>query len=139
MKFFTLLVAVTLSVLALSACGARSSDEQQVRALFADAETAAEARDTSDVLAFVADDYEDANGFDKTQLRNFLRGYFLANPQLELLVSVDSLEFPADGVARAELSIARASLSDPQRLQLKVELRRTDGGWRVQRADRIRR
>jgi hypothetical protein len=133
MKFFTLFVAV----ISVSACGTRSSDESQVRELVANAELAAEARDTGDVLAFVADDYEDANGFDKTRLQNFLRGYFLANPKIELLVNVESLEFPADGLARAELSITRVSLSDPQRLHLKVELRRTDGEWRVQRADRL--
>ena len=139
MKFLTVLVAVTSAVISLSACGARSSDEEQVRALFADAETAAEQRDASDVLAFVADDYEDANGFDKTQLRNFLRGYFLANPKIELLVTVDGLEFPADGLAQAELTVTRVSLSDPDRVHLAVELRRVEGEWRVKRADRISR
>ena len=78
-------------------------------------------------------------GFDKTQLRHFLRGYFLANPSIELLVNVESLEFPADGLARAELNVTRVSLNDPQRLHLAVELRRTGDEWRVQRADRIQR
>lgn len=137
MKFFTRRVAVTLAVISLAACGARSSDEEKVRELFADVESAAEARDTSDVLAFVADDYEDTNGFDKTQLQNFLRGYFLANPKIELLVSIESLEFPADGLAKAELTVTRVSLSDPDRLHLKVELRRTAGDWRVKRAERL--
>jgi len=137
MKFFTLRVAVTLAVISLSACGSRSSDDDKVRALFADAETAAEERDASDVLEFVADDYEDGNGFDKSQLRDFLRGYFLANPKVELLVKVDDLHFPADGLAQAEVTVTRVSLSDPRQLHLKVELRRTDGDWRVRRADRI--
>ena len=137
MKFFTLRVAVTLAVISLGACGSRSSDDDKVRALFADAETAAEDRDASDVLAFVADDYEDGNGFDKSQLRDFLRGYFLANPKIELLVKVDDLHFPADGLAQAEVTVTRVSLSDPRQLHLKVELRRTDGDWRVRRADRI--
>ncbi len=138
MKFFTLRVAVTLAVISLVACGSRSSDDDKVRALFADAETAAEDRDASDVLAFVADDYEDGNGFDKSRLRDFLRGYFLANPKTELLVKVDDLQFPADGLAQAEVTVTRVSLSDPRQLHLKVELRRTDGDWRVRRADRIR-
>jgi len=133
MKFFTLSVAV----ISLSACGSRSSDEQQVRDLFAGAESAAEDRDASDVLAFVADDYEDANGNDKTQLQNFLRGYFLANPKIELLVHVESLEFPADGLAQAQLTVTRVSLSEPDRLHLAVELRRTGGEWRVKRAARL--
>ena len=137
MKFFTLRVAVTLAVISLGACGSRSSDDDKVRALFADAETAAEERDASDVLEFVADDYEDGNGFDKSQLRDYLRGYFLANPKIELLVKVDDLQFPADGLAQAEVTVTRVSLSDPRQLHLKVELRRTDGDWRVRRADRI--
>ena len=139
MKFFALCFAVTSIVISLNACGARSSDEEQVRDLFASAETAAEERDASDVLALVADDYEDANGSDKTQLRDFLRGYFLVNPKLELLVNVESLEFPADGIAQAELTVTRVSLSDPQQLRLEVELRRTGNDWRMKRADRIRR
>ena len=139
MKFFALCFAVTSIVISLNACGARSSDEEQVREMFASAETAAEDRDASDVLALVADDYEDANGFDKAQLRDFLRGYFLANPRVELLVNVQSLEFPADGIAQAELTVTRVSLSDPQQLHLAVELRRTGDGWRVKRADRVRR
>jgi hypothetical protein len=138
MKIFALCFSVTFVVISLSACGARSSDEQQVRELFASAETAAEERDASDVLAFVADDYEDADGLDKARLRDFLRGYFLVNPKLELLVTVKSLQFPADGIARAELTITRVSLSDPQQLHLAVELRRSGGDWRVKRADRIR-
>jgi len=137
MKFFTLCFTVTFTVISLSACGSRSSDEQQVREIFAGAESAAEDRDASDVLAFVADDYEDANGNDKTQLQDFLRGYFLANPKIELLVNVESLEFPADGLAQAKLTVTRVSLSEPDRLHLAVELRRTGGEWRVKRAARL--
>lgn len=135
MKFFTVLVAFVV----LAACGTRSSDEEQVREVIAGVESAAEERDASDVLAFVADDYEDARGFDKRQLQNFLRGYFLANPKLELLVSVESLEFPADGLAQAEITVTRVSLSDPEHERLKVEFRRSGGEWRVQRADRLER
>jgi len=133
MKFFTVFIAV----ISLTACGARSSDEQLVRELVTNVENAAEDRDTSDVLAHVADDYEDANGLDKSQLQNFLRGWFLAHPKVELMVSVESLEFPADGLAQAEISITSLSLSDPERVRLKVEFRRIAGEWRVSRADRL--
>ena len=134
MKFLTVLITAGL----LAACGTRTSDEEQVRALIDELESAAEARDASDVLEFVASDYEDAQGFDRAQLQNFLRGYFLANPKIELLVNVESLEFPADGLAQAQLSVTRVSLSDPDRLHLEVELRRAGGEWRVKRAERIR-
>ncbi len=135
MKFLTVLILAAT----LAACASRSSDEQQVRALVDAVEAAAENRDASDVLEFVADDYEDTNGFDKSQLRNFLRGYFLAHPKIELMVGVEVLEFPADGVAKAELSVTSLSLDDPDRVRLRVEFRRKGGDWRVSRADRMAR
>jgi hypothetical protein len=134
MKFFTVLITAVL----LAACSARSSDEEQLRALIASAEAAAEARDASDVLALVADDYQDANGFDKTQLRNFLRGYFLAHPKLEIVVNISQLEFPAEGLAQAEVSVTSLELNDPDHARLKVEFQRSNGEWRVSRADRLR-
>ena len=133
MKSFTVLLALA----GLVACGARSSDEQQVRDVVAKIEAAAEDRDASDVLEFVADGYEDGNGFDKAQLQNFLRGYFLAHPKLELLVNISNLEFPADGLARAEISVTSLALEDADRVRLKVEFRRDGAEWRVARADRL--
>jgi hypothetical protein len=133
MKFhFTLLLATTL----LTACGARSSDETQLRELIDAVETAAEARDASDVLEHVARDYSDGQGFDRTQLQNFLRGYFLVHPRVELLVAIDNLEFPVDGLGRARVGLT--SLPAGDRVALQVEFRREAGEWRVSRADRIR-
>ena len=130
MKFCTVLLATIL----LTACGAHSSDEQKLHALIDAVETAAEARDSSDVLEHVADDYRDSRGLDKTQLRNFLRGYFLANPRIELLVSVDDLEIPVPGLARARVTVTSVLAGDREVLQ--VEFRQQGGAWRVARADR---
>lgn len=137
MKFLSLFVAVTCAVISLSACGAHPSDDQQVRELVTSVENAAEERDTRHVLEHVADDYQDANGFDKPQLQNFLRGWFLAHPRVQLMVGIDELTFPADGLAQAEISVTSMSLSDPERVRLKVEFRRSGGEWRVNRADRL--
>ena len=134
MKFLTVLITAGL----LAACGTRTSDEELVRALIDELESAAEARDASDVLEFVASDYEDAQGFDRAQLQNFLRGYFLAHPKIELLVDVEELTFPADGLAQATISVTSVSLNDPDHVQLRVEFRRNDGAWQVKRADRAR-
>ena len=136
MKFFTVLVAVTSAVISLSACGARSSDEEKVRELFASVETAAEARDASDVLAVVASDYSDSQGFDRAQLQGFLRGYFLANPRVEILLTVQDLEFPVEGLGRARVGIT--SLPAGDRATLQVEFRKEGGSWLVARADRVR-
>ena len=135
MKF----LATFLSATFLAACGAKTSDEQRVREVFDRAEKSAEARDASDVLDLVSSDYGDSNGSDKAQLQDFLRGYFLAHPKLELLVSVDSLEFPVDGLAQAAVTVTTVEVANPDRESLAVELRRVDGEWRVTRADRIAR
>jgi hypothetical protein len=132
MKFLTALI---LSA-ALAACAPRSTDEERVLEVFANMETAAEARDASDVLEFIATDYADAGGYDKAQLQSFLRGYFLVNPNVELLVSVDRLEFPVAGLARAEVGVTSVLAGD--RARFKVELRLEEGEWRIVRADRVR-
>jgi hypothetical protein len=137
MKFSPNASPILLATILLAACGAKSSDEQQVRALIDEVETAAEARDTSDVLEHVAETYADSGGLDKTQLRDFLRGYFLTHPKLELVVKIESLEFPVDGLAQAVISVTTVELTDPNRQQLKVEFRRSEGAWQVARADRL--
>jgi hypothetical protein len=139
MKFSSNASLFFIAAILLSACGAKSSDEEQVRALIDSIEAAAEARDASDVLEHIADDYADSGGFDKIQLQNFLRGYFLAHPRLELFVNVESLEFPVDGLAHAVVTVATVALGDPDLQRLKVELRRAGGEWRVARADRVTR
>jgi hypothetical protein len=132
MKFLTALI---LSA-ALAACASRSTDEERVREVFANMESAAEARDASDVLEFIAADYTDNGGYDKAQLQSFLRGYFLVNPNVELLVSIERLEFPVAGLARAEVGVTSVLAGDRERFN--VELRLEEGEWRIVRADRIR-
>ena len=132
MKFVTLSLAFIL----LCACGARSNDEERVRALIASAEKAAEARDTSDVLDVVAADYTDSQGFDRAQLRNFLRVYFLANPSIEVLADIQDVQFPVDGLASARIEVTVLPAGD--RATLQVEFRRQGDRWLVARADRLR-
>ena len=137
MKFSPNASLILLATIFLAACGAKTSDEQQVRALIDEVETAAEARDTTDVLEHVADTYADSSGLDKMQLRDFLRGYFLTHPKLELVVNIESLEFPVDGLAQAVISVTTVELTDPNRQRLKVEFRRSGSAWQVARADRL--
>jgi hypothetical protein len=132
MKFLAVLILAS----ALAACGARSSDEEQVRELIATMEKAAEARDSSDLLEHVADDYVDDDGYDKAQLGTWLRGYFLLNPTIDAQIDIDSLERPVDGLVQAQLGVT--VLPAGNYTALEVEFRRRDGDWRVVRADRIR-
>ena len=137
MKFSPDASLILLATILLAACGAKTSDEQQVRALIDEVETAAEARDTSDVLEHVSDDFADSGGLDKTQLQDFLRGYFLAHPKLELVVNIESLQFPVDGLAQAVVSVTTVELTDPNLQRLKVEFRRSGSIWKVARAESV--
>jgi hypothetical protein len=132
MKFLPLLFFYA----ALLACAESGGDEQRVREVLARVEEAAEARDASDVLEHVAPGYADARGNDRAQLQSFLRGYFLANPKVELLVDVERLEMPVLGLAQARIDVTVLPAGD--RVTLDVEFRRQDEAWQVVRADRAR-
>ena len=146
MNFLSSLTVCVVVTFALVGCGAKTSAEEEVRALVTSAEEAAEARDVGDVMKLIADDYADAQGFDKTQLTNFLRGYFVIHPKIELVVDIGAVEFPAEGLARTRLTIAMvgtqgagndaSATGDLETVQL--ELQRKGDEWRVTRADRMR-
>src|SRR3954463_1696961 len=113
MKF---LPALILAV-SLTACAEHSSDEERVRDVIDAVETAAEKRDASDIMAFVAADYGDSDGLDRAQLENYLRAYLLAHPKVELFTSIDKLAFPADGLAQAEVTVTGVATSDIDRVR----------------------
>ena len=125
----------------LVACSSATSDEQRVRELIASAEEAAESRDVGDVLDLVGDDYADDQGNTRDSLRGFLRVFFAAHPRLELVTRVDDLQFPADGLARARVTVRGLDLdrfNAGESVALDVELRRAGDEWRLVRADRVR-
>ena len=137
-------IACVLAAHCIAGCTA-SSDEQKVRAVIDAAESAVQARDTSDVLKLVTDDYTDSQGFDKAQLQQFLRAYFLTHPKIELVVTVGAIEFETANRARVRVDIvllgtqvrpgATTLTGDTEALQ--VELKRQGAEWRVTRVDRI--
>jgi hypothetical protein len=139
MKFSPGLILSTM--LALTGCSkSPTSDETQVRELLVAAENAAEARDVGDVLDLVGADYTDTQGHTRDSLANFLRAFFAMHPKLELMTSVDGVEFPVDGLARARVTVRGLQLdrfSLGETVTLDVELRREGGDWRVVRADRV--
>jgi hypothetical protein len=138
-------LALVASLAFIASCAPRTSPEEQVRAAIAAAEQAAEARDVGATLALVADDYGDDNGFDKARLRDFVRGYFVLHPSLELIVRIESVEFPAEDLAQVQLGIAsvarRGNGASGAGLNLdsedlRVEFVQVNGEWRVCRVDR---
>lgn len=140
--FFALAAALA------SACS-RGTDEEQIRALIDSAETAAEARDVSDLMDLVADNYADDRGSDKDELQRFMRAYFVMHPKIELLVTVGEIELETANRARVQVDVTMLGTrldGGPEQTSLtgdleslRVELRRVDSQWRVSRADRVRR
>jgi hypothetical protein len=109
-----------------------------------EAELAAEARDASELRALVADDYEDPNGRDAVEVRNFLHAWLVAHPSLRLITRIDSVEIEGKELARLQVTVgvlARDADSESnwdlaaEIRRLDIRLAREDGGdWRVIRA-----
>jgi hypothetical protein len=124
-----------------AACGSRPTPEDEIRALIASAETAAEARDAGALRELVADDYRDAEGRSADDIRRYLHGYLIAHQSIHLMTRIDAIEIEGPEVARAQVTVGmlgRESASDwdlaadVQRIDLR--LAREDGEWRVTRA-----
>jgi len=130
--------------LVLAGCGSDTTPEQQVRAVIATAEAAAEARNLSAIMDLVSPRYEDGRGGSAVELSRTLRGYFIANQSVHLLTRVDDVGFPYRDMARVHLTIGtlgrKASTSDTldlaadvQDVHLELQLER--GEWKVTRAE----
>ena len=140
---FACLLAVSLQ---LTACS-RGSDEEQIRGVIDAAEAAAEARDTSDFLKLIADHYRDSEGNDKARLQQFLRGYFITHPKIELLVRIQEIRIETAENARVRIEFAlvgtrvegdASNALTGETESLLIDLKRIDSDWRVVRVARDR-
>lgn len=124
----------------LAACS-RTTPEQEVRAVIAAAESAAEERDLSGVMDLVSDRYSDAAGNDKAAIRALMQGFFIVNQSVHLLMRVEELEFPSEDLATARLTVGmlgRQSAEDwafaADVYEFDVRLIRESDEWRLQSA-----
>jgi hypothetical protein len=126
-----------------AACGQPETPEARVRAVVAQGEQAAEARDLSGLMDLVAPSYEDEAGHGPQELRQYLRGYFVAHQSIHLLTRVNAVEFPYQDMAKLRLTLgtlgretaaatAFAVAADVYDVELELQL--VDGAWRVTRA-----
>jgi hypothetical protein len=126
--------------LVVSACGERSTPEQQVRAVIATAEDAAERRDHGDLVALLSPRFEGAHGEDAREVSRLLRGYLVANPRLEVMTRIESIDFPYEDMARVAVTVGTLGRGgqfglDADTKSFRLELQREDGDWRVTRAE----
>ena len=109
------LALVLAASLATTACSGRQTPEQQVRAVVAAAEDAAE-------------------------VSRRLRGYLVTHPSIEVVTRIHAIEFPYEDLARVRLTIGTLG-SDLRSLDVsadaqdvELELQREGGDWRITRA-----
>jgi hypothetical protein len=127
----------------LAGCGPTTTPEQQVRAVIAKAETAAEERNLSGLMDLVSPRYEDAQGGSAVELTRTIRGYFIINQSVHLVTRIESVEFPYKDMARVHLTVGtlgrKATPADTLDVaadvhELEVELQLERGEWKVTRA-----
>lgn len=138
----TLLVrSLVLCCLALAACGSADPDAE-LRALIADAEAAAEARDTGHFRSLLSDDYVDTRGRRKQQLIDMIRGYFFVNSDIEVVNRIE--EVTLNGNDAAEVVLQSGMLGrgggglldlDGKLYRIELELVRESGDWAIIGAD----
>jgi hypothetical protein len=133
------LLLLTLPML-LIGCAEPTTPEAEVRAFIAEAETAAEARDLSDMRPLIAENYSDRRGNDKPSLENLLRFLFVTHQSVHLQVYIESIEFEQPGVANAIALVGMAdtagALPDVDLYQFDARLIRNDADeWQLVEAD----
>jgi hypothetical protein len=137
------IAAATLLALLVSACGPGGTPESQVRAVVAQGEEAAEARDLSALVNLVSPGFQDGRGGNRDDLKQYLRGYFVTHQSIHLLTRVDSVEFPYSDMAKVSLTLgtlgretAGGSAFDlaADVYDVELELQLEGGKWRVTRA-----
>lgn len=140
---FVLCVGVTLG------CAPRATPEQQVRAVVAAGEAAAENRDHRALMALVSSRFTDDRGGDVEELAQHLRAYLMSHPALRLATRIEDVQFPYDDMARARVTVGTLSTgADDQAVgpganlldlaadlhSIELELQREGNDWKVTRA-----
>jgi hypothetical protein len=129
------------AALALACADAPATPEERVRAVLAEIEAAAEARDVGALKEHVSESYSDPRGNDARALAGIATFHFMQNRSVHLLTRVRHVEVSAPGEARAVALVAMAGtpIPGPDALpglradlySFDVRLREEDGRWRV--------
>jgi hypothetical protein len=101
-------IVAALLLLPLAGCQKRESPEQQVRALIARAEAAAEARRAGELRGYLSEQYRDEEGRDKRALEAVIRLTVLRHESIHLLTRISEVSVPQAGRARAVVHVAMA-------------------------------
>jgi len=136
------LVLLAVWALGMAGCSDRGpTPEEEIRAVIAAGEQAAEAKDILTLRDMVSSQYRDRDGRDKRELLGLITGYVLRHESIHLVTRIDEIHL--EGPDRAQVSFylgaagqavsdfdALASLrADIYRIELVVV--REEGDWRA--------
>jgi len=126
----------------LGGCGV-VEPEAELRELIAEAEEAAESRNTGYFRALLSDNYVDRRGQRKADIIDLIRGYFFVHSSVEVLNRVEAISLEGEDAAEVILNTAlvgqaqgRSLLGiDGEYYRLELELVREGNDWRIIGAD----
>jgi hypothetical protein len=138
------LLGLVVVVLLTGCRGARTSPEEQVRALIQSATAAAEQKQIGALRDLISERYADDQGQNKRAIEALLRLHFLRNENLHLYAHIKSVTLPHPDRAQATVLVAMAGVPMVSAQDLpsvradlhhfEIEFAREDKTWRVQRA-----
>jgi hypothetical protein len=141
----TVAVSLWVAVLVVGCSGGGSTPEERVRAVLAELEAAAEARDVGLLKPHVSEAYKDENGNDRRAVLGMATAHFMRNQSVYLLVRLSDLQLLEPGRAQVDAFVALAGrpIRDKAALpelhadlyRFGFALRDEDGEWRVTAAD----
>lgn len=107
------LCTVTAVLVTLAACGEpRSEPEAEVRAWVAAGVEAAENKERGDLVGMISESYTDARGFDRSDVEDMLRVYFLRQHKIGLLPKIEEITIYGDTAARLIMTVGMAGTND---------------------------
>ncbi|HEX7044512.1 MAG TPA: hypothetical protein VF203_07850 [Burkholderiales bacterium] len=136
--------AAIASALLFGGCSDRDTPQDQIRALIAAAEAAAEKREIGTLRGYVSDSYADEGGRDRRAIDAILRLYLLRHESIHLLTRISDVQFipPAAASAVVYVAMSAVPVADAEALgrlradfyRFEIDFAREDGDWRVRRA-----
>jgi len=129
------------AILVLAGCSHERSPEDELRALIATGEQAAEAKQLFTLQGMISERYRDEQHRDRRALVSLIASYFLRNKTIHLLTRVEEIRL--EGPDRAEVDFYLAAAGQPihdfqtliplhaDLFRIELVAVREDGDWRV--------
>lgn len=128
--------SLMLACILVAACGdPPESPEAEIRAWVATGQGLAEEKDRRSLMDMISPSYRDARGYERDDIENMFRAYFLRQNNIELITSIDDIRVFGDTAAELDLTVGMAGTNDgvlgfsANAYNFEMELVREDDEW----------